>query len=158
VQTLRENNKSETNPVIDITVNREDAQRGRLHVTTPLGEDLKIDLPRGKAIKNGEVFGPSEKGNYYRTVVKPEPVIEVTLEKTDSPVENLENAIKLGYSLGNRHLEVIVEGEAVYVPLILDEEKIRGILKRTNLPIRAETKQKVISQEAKGYYAGEDED
>lgn len=153
MQKLRENK-----PVIDIIISREDAQRGRLHIMTPLGEDLKIDLPRGKTIKNSELFGPSEKGNYYRTIIKPESVIEVRLEKSDSPAENLENALKLGYSLGNRHLEVLVDGETVYIPLILDEEKIRGILKRTNLPIKAVTKQKAILQEAKGYYAGEEED
>lgn len=150
--------KLTSNPVIDISISREDAQRGRLHVVTPNGEDLKIDLPRGKVIKNGELFGPSDKGNYYRTLIQPERVLEVTLEKVDSPAEQLENAIKLGYNLGNRHLEVLVDGETVYIPLILEEEKIRTILKRTNLPLKALTMEKVVSQESKGYYAGEEEE
>ena len=143
--------------VVEVKAKREDARRGRLRAETTDGEDLIIDLPRGAAINDNDVFGPSQKGRYYRISIEPEPVVKVSLRKSDA-VKDIENALRLGYSLGNHHLEVLVEGDAAYVPVTIAEEKIREILRRSGLPLQVETQQRAISAAASGYYAGEEEE
>jgi len=140
-----------------ITVNRQDAMRGRLRTRSVNGEDLIINLPRGRSICQGDVFGPSEKGLYFKIMIEPELVIKVTLNKSQ-PEDSLENAIKLGYNLGNRHLEVLIEDDAAFVPVTLGEEKVRKMLESMRLPIRFETVQKVISTSSAGYHPGEQEE
>jgi urease accessory protein UreE len=140
----------------EVTTNRQDAMRGRVRTKLGDGEDLIINLPRGQPIGQGDVFGPSEKGDYYKILIEPELVIKVTLDESQS--NNLmEKAAKLGYNLGNRHLEVLIEGNSVFVPVTVGEEKVRKILESMKLPIRYESVQKVISMSSVGYHAGEEE-
>jgi urease accessory protein len=149
--------KANSAETIEVKAKREDARRGRLRTRTSDGEDLIIDLPRGAAINDKDVFGPSGKGRYYRISIEPEPVVKVSLKESVAE-KDLENALRLGYSLGNHHLEVLVEGDAAYVPVTIAEEKIREILRRSGLPLQVETQQRVISAAASGYYAGEEEE
>lgn len=149
--------KVNNDQVVEVKAKREDARRGRLRTRTSDGEDLIIDLPRGRAINDKDVFGPSQKDRYYRISIEPEPVVKVSLKKSEA-AKDVENALRLGYSLGNHHLEVLVEGDAVYVPLTIAEEKIREILRRSGLPLQVETQQRIISAAASGYYAGEEEE
>ncbi|HVP16260.1 MAG TPA: hypothetical protein VMT42_02730 [candidate division Zixibacteria bacterium] len=142
---------------IEVKARREDARRGRLRTRASDGEDLIIDLPRGAAINDKDVFGPSDKDHYYKVSIEPEPVVKVSPRKSET-VKGIETALRLGYSLGNHHLEVLVEGDAAYVPVTIAEEKIREILKRSGLPLQVETQQRVISASASGYYAGEEEE
>ena len=69
----------------------------------------------------------------------------------------IEKAVKLGYNLGNRHLEVLMEDNAVFVPVTIGEEKVRKILESMKLPIKFESVQKVISMSSAGYHGGEEE-
>jgi len=140
----------------EVFVNRQDAMRGRLRTTSMTGEDLIISLPRGKAICDGDVFGPSEKGFYYKIRIESEPVIKVTLDEVQS-VNSTEDAIRLGYNLGNRHLEVLIEDNAAFVPVTLGEAKIRKMLESMKLPIKFKTVKKVISASSSGYHPGEEE-
>ncbi len=152
---LAENFRAEK--IEEITINRVDAARGRVRTKTNNGEDLVINLPRGRSIGHGDVFGPSEIGKYFKILIAPEPVIEVFLNKlqTGKPIED---ALRLGYNLGNRHLEVLIEDETVFVPVTLGEDKIRKILESMKLPITYETVQKIISMSATGYHPGENEE
>jgi urease accessory protein UreE len=143
--------------LLEVKVKRQDAMRGRLRTVAPDGEDLIINLPRGKVINEDDVFGPSATGSYYKMLIEPELVVKVTLKNPENP-NRLENAIKLGYNLGNRHLEVLIEDGVVYVPVTIGEEKVKKILDTMNLPIRYESIQKVISTTAAGYHAGEEEE
>jgi urease accessory protein UreE len=152
-QTAARINGAKTEEVI---INRQDAMRGRLRTTTMTGEDLIINLPRGKAICEGDVFGPSMKGVYYKIHIEPESVIKVTLDKHST--NSTEDAIKLGYNLGNRHLEVLIEDNAAFVPVTLGEAKITKMLESMKLPIRFETVKKVISASSAGYHPGEEEE
>ncbi len=144
------------NPQV-VTTNRQDAMRGRVRTKLSDGEDLIINLPRGQPIGQGDVFGPSANGNYYKILIDPELVIKVTLDKSQSD-DIIEKAIKLGYNLGNRHLEILVEGDTVFVPVTIGEEKVRKILASMNLPIKFESIQKIISMSSAGYHGGEDEE
>jgi urease accessory protein len=140
----------------EVTTNRQDAMRGRVRTKLNDSEDLVINLPRGQPIRQGDIFGPSEKGDYYKILIEPELVIKVTLDKSQSN-DVVEKAAKLGYNLGNRHLEVLIEDNAVFVPVTIGEEKVRKILESMKLPIRFESVQKVISMSSAGYHAGEEE-
>ena len=140
----------------EVTANRQDAMRGRVRTKLSDVEDLVINLPRGQPIGQGDIFGPSEKGYYYKILIEPELVIKVTLDKTWSG-DAIGKAAKLGYNLGNRHLEVLIEDGAVFVPVTIGEEKVRKILESMKLPIKFESVQKVISISSAGYHGGEEE-
>jgi urease accessory protein UreE len=140
----------------EVTANRQDAMRGRVRAKLSEAEDLVINLPRGQPIGQGDIFGPSEKGDYYKILIEPELVIKVTLDKTLSD-DAIEKAAKLGYNLGNRHLEVLIEDGALFVPVTIGEEKVRKILESMKLPIKFESVQKVISMSSAGYHGGEEE-
>lgn len=140
----------------EVTANRQDAMRGRVRAKLSEAEDLVINLPRGQPIGQGDIFGPSEKGDYYKILIEPEIVIKVTLDKTLSD-DAIEKAAKLGYNLGNRHLEVLIEDGALFVPVTIGEEKVRKILESMKLPIKFESVQKVISMSSAGYHGGEEE-
>ncbi len=142
---------------LEVTTNRQDAMRGRVRTKLNNGEDLIINLPRGQSIGQGDIFGPSEKGSYYKILIEPELVLKVTLDESQSN-DTIEKGIKLGYNLGNRHLEVLIEDDAVFVPVTLGEEKVRKMLESMKLPIKIETVQKVISTSSRGYHPGELED
>ena len=130
--------------------------RGRVRTKLSDSEDLVINLPRGQPIRQGDVFGPSEKGDFYKILIEPELVIKVTLDNTLSN-DAIEKAAKLGYNLGNRHLEVLIENNAVFVPVTIGEEKVRKILESMKLPIKFESVQKIISMSSVGYHGGEEE-
>ena len=142
--------------LLEVKIKRQDAMRGRLRMVAPDGEDLIIDLPRGQVINEGDVFGPSSVGSYYKTLIEPELVVKVALDNDN--VKSLEKAIQLGYNLGNRHLEVLIADGVVYVPVTIGEEKVKRILEAMNLPIKYESVQKVILPTASGYHAGEEEE
>jgi len=141
----------------EVTANRQDAMRGRVRTKLSDAEDLIINLPRGQPIGQGDIFGPSEKGDYYKILIEPELVIKVTLDKSLNK-DVIEKAAKLGYNLGNRHLEVLIEDNAVFVPVTIGEEKVRKILESMKLPITFESVQKVIFMSSAGYHAGEEEE
>lgn len=146
----------ETKNLIEVKINRQDAMRGRVRTVAPDGEDLIINLPRGEKINDGDIFGASSAGSCYKMLIEPERVMKVLLEDPYSP-DSLENATKLGYNLGNRHLEVLIENGTVYVPVTIGEEKIKRILEMMNLPILYESVEKMVSTAAPGYHAGEDD-
>jgi urease accessory protein len=142
--------------LLEVKIKRQDAMRGRLRTVAPDGEDLIIDLPRGKVINEGDVFGPSTAGAYYKALIEPELVVKVALKNNN--LKSLEKAIQLGYNLGNRHLEVLIEDGVVYVPVTIGEEKVKRILEAMKLPIKYESVQRVILPTASGYHAGEEEE
>jgi urease accessory protein len=139
--------------VTEVPINREEAMRGRLRAKASDGEEIIIDLPRGVAVNDGDVFGPSINGAYYRARIEPEKVLKVELQEGASTVEN---ALKLGYELGGHHLEILVDGGEIFVPLNLPPDKIDQLLHRTQLPVKTEIVTRVISPDASGYFAGEE--
>ncbi len=141
--------------ILDVSVRRSDAARGRVRVRAPDGEDVVIDLPRGAAIRDGDAFGPSQKGIFYRTRIEPEKVLQINLEKDGSSIGE---AVRLGYILGNHHLEVLVEKDSVYLPLTLGEEKLSRIVSRSGVPVRTQLVTRVISPGEQGYFEGEEEE
>lgn len=142
--------------ITTIEIRREDAMRGRARLYASGNKEIVIDLPRMEPILDGDIFGPSNDGTYYRVSILPERVMRVAFKNEDNHL--IEHALKLGYNLGNRHLEALVEDNTVYLPLLLGKEKIERILRKTTLPIDLEVVDKVISPGASGYFAGEEEE
>ncbi len=66
--------------ILDIWVKSSDAARGQARVRAPDGEDLIIDLPRGTAIRDGDAFGPSDNGIFYRVFIEAELMLRVPSE------------------------------------------------------------------------------
>jgi urease accessory protein len=147
-----------TNPaegrIVEVGIKRTDAMRGRLRMKAPDGEDLIVDLPRGMVMHDGDIFGPSAQGTYYRTKIEQEPVLRVSLKKTGDGM--IEDALRLGYTLGNHHLEVLIEGGRAYVPAVIGADKIKRIIGKSGADVDTEVIQWVISPGASGYFAGEE--
>jgi len=140
--------------IVEVGIKRTDAVRGRLRMKAPDGEDLIVDLPRGMVMHDGDTFGPSAQGTYYRTRIEQEPVLKVTLKKTGSGM--IEDALRLGYTLGNHHLEVLFDAGHAYVPAVIGADKIERIIGKSGAVVATEVIQRVISPGASGYFAGED--
>lgn len=140
--------------IVEIGIKRTEAMRGRLKATAPDGEDLVVDLPRGLMIHDGDTFGPSKKGTYYRIRIEQEPVLMVTVKKTGEG--RIEDALRLGYTLGNHHLEVLMDGGKVYVPAVIGADKIERILGKAGVDVETKVINRVISPGISGYFAGED--
>src|SRR5919109_259986 len=141
-------NDIESHNITDIVVDRYDAIKGRLRTASPSNnEDIVIDLPRGRTISHNDIFGPSPSGQYYRIVIKPETTVKVTLQHLGEPIDS-QNKLKLGYHIGNRHLEALVENDALYIPATIGIDTIKQVLANTNLPVRLEIVQKIISPDS----------
>jgi urease accessory protein UreE len=138
----------------EIPISREEAAHGRLKAQTPRGEDFIIDLPRGEPVHDGDIFGPSEFGRYFKIKIMAEEVMQVTL-KDDARTAG--NALRLGYGLGGHHLEVLVEGDNAYLPLNIPSDKLERILDEIGLPLTIKLVNRVIDPGSSGYFAGEDE-
>jgi urease accessory protein len=136
-----------------LKVERSDAIKGRLRIhSNETGEEVAIDLPRGQALRNGFVFGPSVQGRFYRIEISPERVVRVTVT-TDKG--DLNSRIKLGYHIGNHHLEALIDGENTYLPVTIGEEKVREILRRSDLPLKIDTEERVLAWYSQNYFPGE---
>ena len=136
-----------------LKVERSDAIKGRLRIySEETDEEVAIDLPRGQNLRNGSVFGPSEEGRFYKIEISPERVVRVTVT-TDR--EDLNSRIKLGYHIGNHHLEALIDGENTYLPVTIGEEKVREILRRSDLPLKIDTEERVLAWYSQNYFPGE---
>jgi urease accessory protein len=136
-----------------LKVERSDAIKGRLRIQSKeTGEEVAFDLPRGQALRNGSIFGPSTQGRFYKIEISPERVVRVTVT-TDKG--DLNSRIKLGYHIGNHHLEALIDGENTYLPVTIGEEKVREILRRSDLPLKIDTEERVLAWCSQNYFPGE---
>lgn len=136
-----------------LKVERSDAIKGRLRILSKeTGEEVAIDLPRGQTLRNGSVFGPSAEGRFYKIEISPERLVKVTVT-TD--VGDLNSRIKLGYYIGNHHLEALIDGDNAYLPVTIGEDKVKEILRRSHLPLRIDTEERVLAWYSQNYFPGE---
>ncbi len=136
-----------------LKVERSDVIKGRLRIhSKETGEEVAIDLPRGQTLRNGSVFGPSAEGRFYKIEISPERLVKVTVT-TDRG--DLNSRIKLGYHIGNHHLEALIDGENAYLPVTIGEDKVKEILRRSRLPLRIDTEERVLAWYSQNYFPGE---
>ena len=147
-------NGSKDQVAFAVKIDRSEAMKGRLRTRSlDTDEDIVIDLPRGQVVSNGSVFGPSEGGHYYKIEIAPERVVRVSIERNK---EDLSNWIKLGYHIGNHHLEAMIEGDSAYIPATIGEDKIKDILRKSYLSLSIEPEERILGYESGSYFAGEE--
>ena len=139
-------------PIMDLTVKRSEVASGRVQVKGRGGADLVVELPRGPAVQDGDVIGPSPEGGYYRARFAPEQALRITLENEGFL---LEDAVMLGCLLGMHGNEVLIEGENLFVPLgDRGAGPLMDLVRSTGVPVRMEVTESVISPAVRGYFPG----
>jgi len=133
---------SDETEVVEVKISRSNASRGRVRVIASDGEDLVIDLPRGENINDGDVFRSSS-GSYYKVSIEPERVVKVTLDSSHNGA-SLENAMKLGYNFGNRHLEMLVIHRRKSTTAVISNPNALYRLSQTGQPFPHKTKRAFI--------------
>ena len=130
-----------------LAINRIDAAKGRVKEN-----DIVIELPRGEEIFNDDIFGPSSTGKYYRIKIRPEDVLKISLLDSSKDVGS---ALRLGYMMGGRHMEVLIDGDDAFIPLDLPRTKLESFIQSTGLDIETQIVQKSITS-CSGYFRGEE--
>lgn len=130
-----------------LRIDRSDAHKGRVREG-----DIIIDLPRGEEIRSGDVFGPSSDGTYFRIEINPEDVLNI---KLTSGSDDLGSALQLGYLMGSRHMEVLIDGNEAFVPMDLPRSKLESFLQDTGLNVETKIMQRTIADNS-GYFRGEE--
>lgn len=130
-----------------LMINRCDAFKGRVKEGNVI-----IDLQRGEEIHNGDIFGPSSDGTYYRIGINPEDVLSVRLLDNSHTVGS---ALKLGYLMGSRHMEVLIEDDQAFIPLDMPRTKLESFMQSTGLNVETKIIQKSVTDNP-GYFRGEE--
>ena len=77
-------------------------QKSRFAATDSLGRDLAIFLPRGQAVRGGDVL-VAEDGSLIRVIAAPQKVLRITAcAQHGSPFD----LMRAAYHLGNRHVPI----------------------------------------------------
>lgn len=75
-------------------------QKSRFAATDSLGRELAIFLPRGQAVRGGDVL-VAEDGSLIRAIAAPQRVLKITACATHGTAFDL---VRAAYHLGNRHV------------------------------------------------------
>ncbi len=85
-------------------------QKSRFDTTDSLGRSLAVFLPRGTAVRGGDVL-VAEDGSLLRVLAAPQALLEVrACAAHDSPSQQLD-LLRAAYHLGNRHVQLALESE-----------------------------------------------
>ncbi|MCW6035646.1 urease accessory protein UreE [Spirulina subsalsa FACHB-351] len=122
-------NASELNPTpnYELPLTAEERQRSRYRFSSPSGQEMVLDLPRGTTLQHGDIL-QAETGEYVVVLAKPELVLTV---EADTPLALL----KATYHLGNRH--VPLEINPSYLRLAPDPV-LQHLLEHLGLRVREE--------------------
>ncbi|MBB2777426.1 UNVERIFIED_ORG: urease accessory protein [Comamonas terrigena] len=77
-------------------------QKSRFAATDSLGRELAIFLPRGQAVRGGDVL-VAEDGSLIRAIAAPQRVLKITACATHGTAFDL---VRAAYHLGNRHVPI----------------------------------------------------
>jgi urease accessory protein len=95
--------------------------RGRF--ATAKGREIALALPTGTRLEPGHTV--CVESDWYLTIeAVPEPLLAIY-------PRNREEAIKIAFEIGNRHLQLALEADTVMVP---DDAAIVRLLERTGVP------------------------
>ena len=113
-----------------VLVSSGDASKRRLRLTTEVGTDVAVDLPRGSYLREGAVL--ADDGRLIVVVERAEEEVLVVRISTDLPASDLvEAAARIGHAFGNQHVPLDVDGGAILVPITtsaaLAEQTVRAL-------------------------------
>jgi urease accessory protein len=86
---------------LTLELTAEERTRSRYRLTTPTGQLVHLQLPRGTVLQDGDLLQASSGEQLVQIVAKPEPVLTVT-SATDLDL------LRAAYHLGNRHVPLEV--------------------------------------------------
>ena len=110
----------------------DEASKRRLRRATDAGTDVAVDLPRGTYLADGSVLHDDGE----RIVVarrRAERALVVRFDRSASPEQLVEQALRLGHAFGNQHVPVEIEGAEAHVPLTTSEEVARATVEALGL-------------------------
>jgi urease accessory protein len=95
----------------------------RKRVTTTGGREVALALPTGSVLEPGEIVAVED--DWYLAVEgRPEPVLAIF-------PRSREDALRIAFDVGNRHVTLAIEGDALVVP---DEPAMTQLVARLGAP------------------------
>lgn len=106
-----------------------ESSKSRIKKKTTLGNELAISLERGQHLHNDDIIFIDNDKKYIVVIdVKLKNVLKISLSMNS----DIETIFKLGHALGNQHWPAVLDNNAVYVPLYVDEKIMRSMLRTHN--------------------------
>lgn len=85
-----------------VTLDWDTRQKSRFQATDSQGRELGIFLPRGTAVRGGDVL-VAEDGSLVRVIAAPQPLLRITACASHGTPFDL---VRAAYHLGNRHVQI----------------------------------------------------
>lgn len=85
-----------------VTLDWDTRQKSRFQATDNLGRELGVFLPRGTAVRGGDVL-VAEDGSLVRVIAAPQPLLRITACASHGSPFDL---VRAAYHLGNRHVQI----------------------------------------------------
>lgn len=99
-----------------VLLQRRDATRNRLRISSERGTDVMIDVPRGTTLRHGDVLYLGE-NKILIVEWQPEETMIITLSAAEDWKERVESAAKIGYILGIKHFPLFATGNEIVIPI-----------------------------------------
>lgn len=113
-----------------------EAQKSRLRKRSAAGTELAISLERGDFLRDGDVLlWDAEASTLVLARIRLRDVMVIELgelvgpDALHTPEVALRTCVELGHALGNQHWPALVKGTRVYVPLTVDRQVMRSVMK-----------------------------
>lgn len=104
-----------------LLVSRREAQLARFRKETKAGQDIIVNLPRGASLRHGDVIW-LDQDNMVVVQIEPEEVMVIRIRPEGPVEEQIETALKVGYAVGNQHLQVSIDHRIVKIPVEIERE------------------------------------
>lgn len=121
-----------------VLLQRRDATRNRLRISSERGTDVMIDVPRGTTLRHGDLLYLGE-DKILIVEWQPEETMIITLSAAEDWKERVESAAKIGYILGIKHFPLFAVGNEIVIPTEGSKEDLsKAFASFANLSIRFE--------------------
>jgi urease accessory protein UreE len=131
----------EKDMVDELEISRREAIVARFRKKTKKGKDAIVNMERGTMLHHGDILsieGPST-DEILVVEIAPEEVLMITVKADVTVEEQIEAALKLGYALGNKHIQVYEEGRNMQTPTEGEKEVVLNAISGIeNLDVKIE--------------------
>lgn len=99
-----------------VFLQRREATKSRLRVSSERGRDVMIDVPRGTTLRHGDLLDFKDE---HMLVVEwlPEDTAILTFSSSENWKERVETAAKVGYVLGIKHFPLFARESEILIPI-----------------------------------------